>query len=157
MAGHVAVIQLLGTPADIRARERAGLFRTERDTGYLGRAAGHMKEIVVLVSAFHTKQVERVAAGRVADQGQGAAIQRHALPGIAGFGGCLNQLQCRQISEQMQAAAGTAAALALRALVDYHKVVAGALPRPTDLRVGAAEPVAEVVGQLVAPGEEVEV
>src|ERR1035441_7811389 len=97
-----------------------------------------MEEVVVLASAFHTKQVERVAAGRVANQGQRAAVQRHALPGIAGLGRGLDQLQSGQVGEQMQAAAGAAAALALRAFVDYYEVVAGGVPRPTPPRAGGA-------------------
>ena len=57
----------------------------------------------------------------------------------------------------MEAAAGAAAALALRGLVDEDEVVAGGVVGPADLRVGAAEAVAEVVGQPEAEGVVVEV
>ena len=57
----------------------------------------------------------------------------------------------------METAAGAAAGLALRRLIDQYQVVTGSLLGPADLGVSGSEPVAEVIGHLVAVGIIVEV
>ena len=115
--------------------------------------------VVVLMSTFHIEYVQQIASGPISDEGNETPVAGHTARGIGRGGLCVHEPEPGHIGKAEQAATGVVLRRIglLSSLVNDNELMGGRLLGPSGLGVSGPVSVAQVVGQLVARTEVVDV